>query len=114
MRTLKLAIAASLMLAAAPSLAQTPAAPNDTIQAIIAKGDALDVMGTVYTLTYSADGTYKDDQGSGGKWRADGDKLCINPDAIGQELCSVYPGGKKSGDKFEIQSDFGAMMITIK
>jgi len=118
MTTLKLTLAAAMLAAfAAPVLAQTPAAgapPNDTVKAIIEKGDVLDVMGMAYTLTYAADGTYKDDQDSGGKWRADGAKLCITPDAIGQELCSDYPAGKKSGDKFEITSDFGPMTITIK
>ena len=121
MQTLKLTIAvAALATFAAPVLAQTPAPaapaapPIDTIVAIVEKGDVLDVMGMPYTLTYKPDGSYTDDQGSGGKWRADGAKLCITPDAIGQELCSEYPTGKKSGDKFEITSDFGPMTITIK
>lgn len=118
MKTLKLTVAMAVIAAfAAPVLAQTPptgAPANDTIKAIIEKGDVLDVMGMAYTLTYKPDGSYTDDQGSGGKWRADGAKLCITPDAIGQELCSDYPAGKKSGDKFEINSDFGPMTVTIK
>lgn len=123
MKTLKLTLAAALLAVfAAPVLAQTPPAapaapvapPIDTIVALVEKGDVLDVMGMAYTLTYKPDGSYADDQGSGGKWRADGAKLCITPDAIGQELCSDYPAGKKSGDKFEINSDFGPMTVTIK
>ncbi|MDP3740146.1 MAG: hypothetical protein Q8R02_22365 [Hyphomonadaceae bacterium] len=118
MQTLKLTIAVAALAAfAAPVLAQTPAPaapPIDTIVAIVEQGDVLDVMGMAYTLIYKPDGSYTDDQGSGGKWRADGAKLCITPEAIGQELCSDYPAGKKSGDKFEITSDFGPMTVTIK
>jgi len=118
MQTLKLAIAAAIMICAGPVFAQeaTPAAAapaSDTVKAIVEKGSKLSVMDMEFVLTYKADGTYTDDQGSGGKYRVDGKKLCLTPDAIGQELCSEYPDGKKSGDKFEIQSDFGPMTVTV-
>lgn len=112
MKLIKLALLAGLI--AAPAFAQTPAPANDTIQAMVAKGFVLNVMGMAYGMTPKADGTYADDQGSGGKWRADGPKMCITPDAIGQEICIDYPAGKKSGDKFEVQSDFGPMEVVIK
>ena len=109
MKSLKLVIAAAVITCAAPAYADD----SDTIKAIIEKGSTLSVMDMEFVLTYKPDGTYTDNQGSGGKYRADGNKLCLTPDAVGQELCSDYPEGKKSGDKFEIQSDFGPMLVTI-
>lgn|SRR5690606_15715132 len=113
MKMLKTAIAAAMTMCAAPALAQEAAPASDTVKAVIEKGSKLSVMDMEFVLTYKADGTYTDDQGSGGKYRVDGKKLCLTPDAIGQELCSEYPDGKTSGDKFEIQSDFGPMTVTV-
>ena len=114
--TLKLALLSGMMLAAGPAFAQAPApAPaSDTVKTIIEKGSVLSVMDMEFVLTYKPDGTYTSADGQGGKYRADGKKLCLTPDAIGQELCSEYPDGKTSGDKFEIQSDFGPMMVAIR
>jgi|SRR6185295_4012926 len=98
---------------AAPALAQA-VAPTDTIKLIVEKGNKLSVMDMEFDFTYKADGTYADVSGMGGKYRVDGNKLCLTPDALGQELCSEYPDGKKSGDKFDVQSDFGPLTITIK
>jgi hypothetical protein len=103
-------IALGLGLAAAPAFADD----SDTIKTIIEKGSKLSVMGMEFEFVYKGDGTYTDDQGTGGKYRVDGKKLCLTPDALGQELCSDYPDGKKSGESFEIQSDFGPMQVTIK
>jgi hypothetical protein len=110
MKLLKLAIAAGLMLAAAPAFADE----SVTIKTILEKGAKLSVMGMEFDLAYKPDGTYADPSGMGGKYRVDGKKLCLTPDALGQELCSEYPDDKKSGDSFEIQSDFGPILITIK
>jgi hypothetical protein len=103
-------IALGIVLLAAPAFAQE----SDTIKTIITNGSKLAVMGMEFEFAYKADGTYTDNQGTGGKYRVDGKKLCLTPDAIGQELCSDYPDGKKSGDSFDIQSDFGPMTVTIK
>ena len=114
MKALRIALGIGLMLAATPAFAQA-APPSDTVKNIIEKGSKIDVGGMVYEQTYKPDGTYtgaSDD--AGGKYRVDGKKLCLTPAALGQELCSEYPDGKKSGDSFEVQSDFGAMTITIK
>jgi hypothetical protein len=103
------------MLAAVPVIAQTPAPPSDTVKEIIAKGSKIDVQGQVYEQTYKADGTYAGaDASQNGKYRVDGKKLCLTPDALGQELCNEHPDGKKSGDTYEITSDFGPMNFTIK
>jgi len=120
MQALKYVAAASLLLAAVPVLAQTPApapgAPaSDTVKEIIAKGSKIDVGGAVYEQAYKPDGSYTgaaEDQS--GKYRVDGKKLCLTPDALGQELCNEHPDGKKSGDTYEITSDFGPMSFTIK
>jgi hypothetical protein len=112
MKALKFIVAASMLVAvAAPAFAQD----SDTIKLIIAKGNKLAVMGMEFNFVYKADGTYSDAaSGMGGKYRIDGKKLCITPEALGQELCSEYPDGKKSGDTFDVQSDFGPLTITIK
>ncbi len=110
MKLLKFALATGIALTAAPAFAQD----SDTIKTIVEKGSKLEVMDMAFEFTYKADGTYADNQGTGGKYRVDGKKLCLTPDALGQELCSEYPDGKKSGDSFEITSDFGPMKVTIK
>ena len=115
MNTLKLGAASAATLALCmPALAQAAVA-SDTVKAAVEHGTKIDVMGMVYEQTYKADGTYAGagDDG-GGKYRVDGKKVCLTPEALGQELCMDYPDGKKSGDSFEVQSDFGAMTITIK
>jgi hypothetical protein len=113
---LKFAFASSLALAAAPVFAQTPAGapPSDTVKLIVEKGMKLAVADMEFDLTFKTDGSYADPTGQGGKYRTDGKKLCMTPDAFGQEFCNDYPDSKKSGDKFEIVSDFGPMTVTVK
>jgi hypothetical protein len=114
MQALKYVAAASILLAAAPVLAQTAPA-SDTVKLAIEKGTKIDAGGMVYEQTYKPDGTYTGaTDGDAGKYRADGKKLCLTPDALGQEICVEYPDGKKSGESFEVQSDFGPMMVSIK
>jgi hypothetical protein len=111
MKALKFVMAASILLASAPAFAQD----SDTIKLILSKGNKLAVMDMSFDFTYKADGTYTDAATmQGGKYRVDGKKLCLTPEALGQELCSEYPDGKKSGDKFDVASDFGPLSITIK
>jgi len=107
-------IALGLVFAIAPAFAQTPAKPSDTVASIIAKGMKIAVADMEFDLAFKADGTYGDPSGMGGKYRTDGKKLCMTPDALGMELCNDYPDGKKSGDKFELTSDFGPMTVTMK
>jgi hypothetical protein len=114
MNLIKLAAIGGLMLAAAPALAQG-APPSETVKLAIEKGTKIDAQGMIYEQTYAPDGTYKGAQeGDAGKWRADGKKLCLTPEALGQELCLEYPDGKKAGDTFEVASDFGPLNVTIK
>ncbi len=112
MKALKFIVAAGMLAAvAAPAFAQE----SDTIKLILANGNKLSVMGMEFSFAYKSDGTYSDAaSGMGGKYRVDGKKLCLTPEALGQELCSEYPDGKKSGDTFDVQSDFGPLTITIK
>lgn len=113
---LKLAGACGLALAAAPVFAQTPAGapPSDTVKLIVEKGMKLAVADMEFDLAFKADGSYGDPSGQGGKYRIDGKTLCMTPDAFGQELCNEYPDGKKSGDKFDLTTDFGPMTVTVK
>jgi hypothetical protein len=113
---LKLAFVCGLALAAAPGFAQTPAGapPSDTVKLIVEKGMKLAVADMELDLAFKADGSYADPTGQGGKFRTDGKKLCMTPDALGQELCNDYPDGKKTGDKFDLPTDFGPMTVTVK
>ena len=116
MRLTTLALAALL---AAPAFAQeTPAAPaplSDTVKMIVEKGMKIAVGDMEFDLSFKPDGVYVDaGSGEGGKYRVDGKKLCMTPDALGQELCNDYPDGKKTGDKFELTSDFGPLTVTMK
>jgi hypothetical protein len=116
MRLKTIALLAGAGLLAAPMLAQTPegAPPSDTVKEVIAKGVMVNFGGMEVDFTYNADGTFT---GAGGqfvgKYRADGRKICITADMLPQELCQEYPDGKKSGDSFELSSDFGTSSVKI-
>ena len=102
---------------AAPAFAQEPApAPaSDTVAAILAKGMKIAVADMEFDLAFNPDGTYADAaSGEGGRYRVDGKKLCMTPDALGTELCNDYPDGKKAGEMFELMSDFGPLTVTMK
>jgi hypothetical protein len=115
MQALKYVAAAAIRLAAAPVIAHTAAPASDTVKIAIEKGTKIDAGGMVYEQIYKPDGTYTGaTDGDAGKYRADGKKLCLTPDALGQEICIEYPDGKKSGESFEAQSDFGPMTVSIK
>jgi hypothetical protein len=115
MQALKYVAAASILLAAAPVIAQTSAPASDTVKLAIEKGTKIDAGGMVYEQAYKPDGSYTGaTDADTGKYRADGKKLCLTPDALGQEICIEYPDGKKSGESFEVTSDFGPMMVSIK
>ena len=110
---IKLALLAAAMIAA-PAYAQDP--PSDTVKAVIEKGVSMDVQGNVGTIEYKPDGTFSGFDGMfAGTYKANGKKLCITVEAFGLvDQCQEYPDGKKSGDSFELTSDMGAMMVTIR
>jgi hypothetical protein len=119
MRAGIVALAAGACLFAAPILAQTPPAgapPSDTIKEVIAKGVMVNFGGMEVDFAYNADGTFTGAGAGGqfvGKYRVDGKKFCITSDMLPQELCQEYPDGKKSGDTFELTSDFGTSTVKI-
>ncbi|MEZ5938780.1 MAG: hypothetical protein R3C52_11250 [Hyphomonadaceae bacterium] len=102
------AVAAALL--AAPAFADGA----DTIKLMIANGATFDIGGQVYDLTYLADGKFDDPVGGGGEYRVDGATLCHTPVQIGQEICTEIPADKKEGDTFELTSDLGPLIVTIK
>jgi len=112
MRLLSLALMAALV--AAPALAQTPAPPNDTIKAMIAKGVTMSVMGFQGDMNYTPDGKYSGFDGMAtGTYTVDGAKMCTTSDM--GTACVTYPNGKKSGDKFTVTFEaIGDVEITIK
>jgi hypothetical protein len=116
MRLKTIALLAGGCLLVAPVLAQTPegAPPSDTVREVIAKGVMVNFGGMEVDFVYNADGTFT---GAGGqfvgKYRTDGKKICITADMLPQELCQEYPDGKKSGDTFELSSDFGTSSVKI-
>lgn len=106
MRLLIPALALALV-AAAPAYA-------DTLQEVTAKGIVLTVGGTDIDISFTPDGKFSGFNGAiSGTWRIDGDKLCTKGDD-GNETCMAYPAGKKSGDKFEVESPAGPIPVRIK
>lgn len=113
MKILTFVAGAGLLLAFAPALAQTP--PSDAVKNILAKGAVFSIQGADYALTYNADGTYTNNGAAGGKYRAEGPKLCHTPNEVGQELCNDIPDTAKSGDVLSLTSEaLGEMKVTIK
>jgi heat shock protein HslJ len=106
--------ALAAVLLAAPALDQTP--PTDTVKAVVEKGVTMEVMGQAGDIEYKPDGTFSGFDGQfEGKYKTDGNKLCITVEAFGLiDQCTEYPDGKKSGDTFEIPSDMGPMKVTIR
>ena len=107
--------AMAAVLFAAPALAQT-APPSDTVQAVVEKGVTMEVMGQAGDIEYKPDGTFSGFDGQfEGKYKTDGNKLCITVEAFGiVDQCTEYPEGKKPGDSFEINSDMGPLKVTIR
>ncbi|MBK8838852.1 MAG: hypothetical protein IPO30_09195 [Hyphomonadaceae bacterium] len=114
MKLTTFALAAVLL--AAPALAQDAAPPSDTIKAVVEKGVTMEVAGQAGEIVYNPDGTFSGFEGQiEGKYRTDGNKLCITLEAFGMiDQCTEYPDGKTSGDTFEISSDMGPLKVTIR
>jgi hypothetical protein len=112
-------LAAAALLIAAPALAQTGAAPSDTIKLVLEKGTTMSVaqMGITGDVAYKPDGTFSGFDGQyEGTYKVDGSKLCLTAPAVGQDnTCFAYPDGLKSGDKFKITDpNIGEIEIAIK
>jgi hypothetical protein len=107
-------IAAATALTASPAFAQV-SNPTDAVKNILAKGATYSIQGTDYALTYKDDGTYMNNGAPGGKYKAEGKKLCHTPTEVGQELCNDIPDTAKSGDVLTLTSEvLGEMKVTIK
>jgi len=107
----KFVIAAAALMVAGAAFAQ---AANSTIANVIAKGAVMSVQGMDIEFTYKPDGTFDGGGLFAGKYKVDGNKLCIEIPDFGVTSCSEYPEGKKSGDSFQIQTDMGPIDIKIK
>ena len=111
--SIRLSAFTAVVLAAMPALAQAP--PSNTIKAVLEKGAVFTIQGQDYDFVAKSDGTYTDKAGEVvGRYRADGQKLCVTPTTFGQEICFTYPDGKTSGDKFEVAGEMGAATVTIR
>lgn len=108
-----LVIAACAALTAAPALA---AEPPTTLQAVTARGVVLRTsFGLEIQVAYTPDGKFTAQAPNGpgaGTWRiVDGDTLCTRLDGPDPtETCTLYPGGKKPGDVFEVDGAMGPAM----
>jgi hypothetical protein len=104
----------SLVLIAAPAMAQTAPANADTYKAIVEHGLVLVTPGADIDVKFTPDGRFVAFGGlSKGVWKIVGDKLCTTPDDTLIETCAAYPAGKKSGDKFEFDSPNGRAAVRI-
>jgi hypothetical protein len=97
---------------AAPALAP----PSDTLQAIVAKGMTMSIMGMSGNMDFTKDGNFSGFDGQfAGTYKVDGAKLCLTVPGMIENQCTEYPVGKKSGDTFIIQSaDIGDIEIAIR
>lgn len=104
MRIFTAALAAALFVA--PAIAQTPAAgapATEATKVVLEKGLLIDIMGMPVDMMFNKDGSFAAMQGSfPGKYRVDGNKICITSDAMPEESCLEVPDGKKSGDSFNM------------
>jgi hypothetical protein len=105
---------AALLLAAAPAFAQ--AVPNDTVKAILVKGAVFAANGQDYEFMPKPDGGYANFAGAPmGAYRVDGAALCLTPKIYGTEACFAMPGGKRSGDRFDVENEHGQpATVTIR
>lgn len=104
-----------ILILGAAIAALSTSALADTLQEVVRHGIVLSVQGMDIDVTYTPDGKFTALDGQiTGTWRIDGDKLCVTSNFQPEESCTVYPQGKKSGDRFEIQGDAGPVTITIK
>ena len=113
MRLTTLALAAAML--AAPAMAQS-APPSDTLQAIVAKGMTMSVMGMSGNMDFTKEGNFSGFDGQfAGTYKLDGAKLCLTVPGMIENQCTEYPTGKKSGDKFTIaDANIGDIEITIR
>lgn len=102
------------VLVAAPSLAQPPT----TLQAVTTHGIVMKAFGMEIPVIYAPDGKFSAMAGNAavtGAWRIDGERLCtrVEPD---EEVCAVYPAGKRSGDTFDVPGAMGPAMgvVTVR
>lgn len=112
MRIATLVSAAAIAAFAMPALAQGPAA-GSTLANVLEKGVTMEVGGMEFEMAYKPDGTF-DGGAFAGTYKVDGNKLCITIEGLADNACTEYPDGKKSGDSFEVPSEFGVMTIKIK
>lgn len=103
---------AALVLAA-PAFAADP--PNaDTYKAVIAHGVVLEVPDMPIEVNFTPDGKFAVPGLATGVWKIDGDKLCTTPNETGMTDCAAYPAGKKSGDRFDLETPNGRVTVRIK
>jgi hypothetical protein len=101
---------ASAALLTAPALAQEPT----TLQHVTTKSVIMKVAGMEIPVTYKPDGTFSAMEGQvTGKWKIVGETMCSTSNMDPNEVCILYPSGKKPGDEFEIISPQGAVSILI-
>jgi hypothetical protein len=116
MRISSLLAVSSVVLLAAPAIAQTSPQPAnaDTYKAIVEHGLVLVTPGADIDVKFTPDGRFVAFGGlSKGVWKIVGDKLCTTPDETLIETCAAYPAGKKSGDQFEFDSPQGRATVRI-
>jgi hypothetical protein len=113
MRISSLLAVSSLVLLAAPAIAEPPNA--DTYKQVVEHGVVLLTNDLEIDVTFTPDGRFKALGGlSKGVWKIVGEKMCSTPDETLIESCAAYPAGKKSGDTFEIEAPTGLVKVKIK
>ncbi len=91
----------------------TTAPVDSTLGQIIAKGMTMNLADMEFIFSFKpADGTFETAAFAGKYW-VEASKLCLDIPDVGYNACSDYPAGKKSGDKFGIETANGAADVKI-
>ncbi|UVI38966.1 hypothetical protein [Qipengyuania spongiae] len=126
MRSLILVTASCSLLAACgnpaeeaddPIVAETPVAPTNAVDGMAGTYEVVMADGTVVSQTLRADGTYSDvaegEVVETGSWRADGSRLCYDPEGDEPEQC--FAGGQIAADgSFQTRDDQGNVVSTVR
>lgn len=91
----------------------TTAPVDSTLGQIITKGMTMNLADMEFVFSFKpADGTFETAAFAGKYW-VEATRLCFDIPDVGYNACSEYPAGKKSGDKFGIETANGAADVKI-
>lgn len=100
-----------------PIVPETPAVTTNAVDGMAGTFEVVMADGTVVTQTIRSDGTYSDvadgEVVETGNWRADGTRLCYDPEGDEPEQC--FAGEQPAADgSFRTRDDQGNVVSTVR